>query len=215
MEYTYSLVRKNKMICGIYQIKQISTGKIYIGSSVNVYKRLLEHRRDLKNQTHDNRHLQRAWNLCGSKDFEFLLLEESNINNYRQLEQEYIDKLQCFNREIGFNMCQNVERGPLGLKRSEETKQRLSEALSGKNHPNWGKPANMIAHKKAMDKVRGKPKPNAGKRKIFKLLSPNGIVIEFDGIRRFCRQYNLSSGNITSLLKGRLKSAKGWSLPNL
>lgn len=50
------------MKSGVYQIYNPITNKRYIGSSIDVYRRIKEHRRNLKGNRHENQHLQNAWN---------------------------------------------------------------------------------------------------------------------------------------------------------
>lgn len=47
---------------GVYQIYNPINNKRYIGSSINVERRLKEHLRNLKKNTHCNVHLQSAYN---------------------------------------------------------------------------------------------------------------------------------------------------------
>jgi group I intron endonuclease len=60
---------------GIYQIKNKSNGKIYIGSARRFQKRFAEHVRQLNNGTHHNRHLQASWNKWGKDKFIFEIIE--------------------------------------------------------------------------------------------------------------------------------------------
>lgn len=61
---------------GIYAIKQRSTGVVYIGRSINITKRWVNHRSSLNRGKHHAPWLQRAWAKHGAADFEFSLLEE-------------------------------------------------------------------------------------------------------------------------------------------
>lgn len=47
---------------GVYQIYNPITNKRYIGSSINVERRLKEHLRNLKRNNHHNMYLQAAYN---------------------------------------------------------------------------------------------------------------------------------------------------------
>lgn len=49
-------------MAGVYQIYNKETNKRYIGSSINIERRLKEHKRNLKANRHSNQHLQNAWN---------------------------------------------------------------------------------------------------------------------------------------------------------
>ena len=50
---------------GIYQIRNLVNGKIYVGSSVNLETRKTPHYWELENNRHNNQHLQRAYNKYG------------------------------------------------------------------------------------------------------------------------------------------------------
>src|SRR5262245_46212173 len=60
---------------GIYQIRCIPTGKIYIGSAANLRARWDQHRRLLRRGKHANVYLQKAWDKHGEANFEFSVLE--------------------------------------------------------------------------------------------------------------------------------------------
>lgn len=58
-------------LAGVYAFKYATTGKMYIGSSANLWKRFNEH---LKNKS-SNIHLQRAFEKHGLEQFSFNILE--------------------------------------------------------------------------------------------------------------------------------------------
>jgi hypothetical protein len=45
----------------------------------------------------------------------------------------------------------------------------------------------------------------------FKVMSPEGVIIETQNIRKFCRDNRLDLGSFAGVLAGRRKSHKGWS----
>lgn len=118
----------NNMIGGIYQIKNIITGKYYIGSSVDIKKRWNQHLKTLRRGTHRNKHLQRAYDKYGENAFQFEVLETILFNDCLiELEQKYINKL-----KPEYNLAPTAGSS-LGVKRSEETKRKLSESHKGKH----------------------------------------------------------------------------------
>lgn len=127
------------MISGIYQILNINTGKIYIGSAVNISKRQSEHYNLLNRDKHPNRYLQNAWNKYGADSFVFELLEttEFDKDSIVEREQHYLDTLQPFGNH-GYNIC-TVAYSCLGIKRSVETKRKMSEVKLGEKNPMYGK----------------------------------------------------------------------------
>lgn len=75
---------------GVYQIYNPINNKRYIGSSINVERRLKEHLRNLKKNTHCNVHLQSAYNKY--KDvLQFQFLEECEPDECLIFEQYYLD----------------------------------------------------------------------------------------------------------------------------
>jgi group I intron endonuclease len=60
---------------GVYQIYNPINNKRYIGSSINVERRLKEHLRNLKKNTHCNIYLQSAYNKY-KEVLQFQFLEE-------------------------------------------------------------------------------------------------------------------------------------------
>ena len=80
----------------------------------------------LRNEQHDNIHLQRAWNLYGEDAFAFHVLEEVASDALLAKEQEYLDDY------LNQGRCYNIAivAGPAGPK-SEETRRSMSKAHMG------------------------------------------------------------------------------------
>lgn len=122
------------MNSGIYQIRNTVNDKIYIGSTNSFKERWNNHIKLLRKNRHDNDHLQNAWNLYGEENFKFEILEEfTNKSFLLKLEQYYIDNL-----EPDYNICKLCVNSQLGIKRSQETKNRLSYINKGESNPNYG-----------------------------------------------------------------------------
>lgn len=68
--------QKYRKLFGIYQIRNTVNGKVYIGQTKQPFcKRFLHHVWKLKKGTHDNQHLQRAFDLYSENAFVFEVLE--------------------------------------------------------------------------------------------------------------------------------------------
>lgn len=88
---------------GIYCIEHVESGRKYYGSSMNIKKRLTDHKRELKNKIHHNIQLQRAVDKYGINQFRFYLVEETQFYTRKELllhEQIYLDK-----NVNGYNMA--------------------------------------------------------------------------------------------------------------
>lgn len=116
-------------ICGVYKITNKVNGKIYIGSSKDIYKRWKHHVYRLNSGKHVNSYLQNAWNKYGEDSFIFDIQEVCDENHIREREQYYIDVYNCCNREIGYNIVPKVDMSEM----SAETKEKISKASMGKH----------------------------------------------------------------------------------
>ena len=125
------MTEKQKLI-GIYAIKQISTGVVYIGRSVNIDNRWRRHKSDLNCSRHHCLWLQRTWLKYGESDFEFTILEIiENKGDLRKKEAKWMNRyLNIFNG-IQLSDKQGV------LAHSKETKEKMSasQLKRFKNNP--------------------------------------------------------------------------------
>lgn len=91
------------MKSGIYSINNIFDGKIYYGSSVNIFRRLKRHKLLLQQSCHTNSHLQFAWNKYRENNFQFSIIENVDISQLLEREQFYLN--QCKNQpELHYNI---------------------------------------------------------------------------------------------------------------
>lgn len=114
---------------GVYQIRCLRDGKVYIGSAVDFRVRWGEHRFHLNRGSHHCRHLQSAWKKHGPEAFVFEILERIKIKDkveLLRLEQEYLDRVKPWKRGVGYNVRPKAE-SPLGMKHSPETRAKLRE----------------------------------------------------------------------------------------
>lgn len=116
---------------GIYKIVCVPTGKVYIGSAVNILHRCQTHRSALRSNTHPNQYLQRAWNKYGEQSFDFLVVELILSPFLVEREQYWIDRLRCSDTRRGFNLSPTAGSS-LGVKHSAESRQKWSDMRRGK-----------------------------------------------------------------------------------
>lgn len=140
----------------IYKITCTVNGKYYIGSTLNKTQRWARHRRELRRGKHVNKNMQASWTKYGEGSFVFEVLEVVEEPAHLFVaEQRYLDVCagtpECFNWSRYAGAPMRGVFGPAhfayGKKLPEEMKKRISAALSGEKHPNWGKktPAETMA----------------------------------------------------------------------
>lgn len=116
---------------GIYQIKNLSNGRIYIGSAAKFSARWSQHKKDLLSGKHGNKFLQNDFNKCGTDVFEFSVLEvvDGDKRARQKVEQRFIDQ-HFDNQVLCYNLKKqaNVSRKDIPSKNPEETKRLISEA---------------------------------------------------------------------------------------
>ena len=110
---------------GIYKITVKGKNKeyFYVGSSVNIYNRLHEHKSHLKRNVHRNPIMQNLYNKYGLEAFNCQILEECQKEILSQKEQSYID---LTNPHI--NITKEVIRNTPAL----ETSKKIADTLKNK-----------------------------------------------------------------------------------
>jgi len=169
---------------GIYCIINISNNKRYIGSSKNLYQRLLKHRSLLRGNKHDNRYLQNAWNKHKEDLFEFFIIEFCNEDILELREQFFINTL-----KPEYNITLIVERNIL----SKES--RLLQSATRKKRIASGE-----------IKLYGK--------EIFKYDLRGNFVRGYENIKKACEDTGIHQSTMCRFLNGTTKKAGEhlWSL---
>ena len=118
---------EHKDKCGIYLIRNLVNGKVYIGKSNNIYRRIKSHILGLKNKSskHENEHFINSWNKHGENSFEYIILEECEFDKLKEKELYYIIEYDSLNRTKGYNFRLDSESGMIPL---ESTRKKYSEA---------------------------------------------------------------------------------------
>jgi group I intron endonuclease len=114
----------------IYKITNKINSKFYIGSTINFDRRIKDHFRRLKNNNHHSIKLQNSYNKYGEENFIVEILEYvSDINNLISSEQKWMDSE---NPTLNVTLIAGLN-SHIGLKRSDETRLKISESLKGKS----------------------------------------------------------------------------------
>jgi group I intron endonuclease len=114
---------------GIYKIINKVTGKVYIGSAVDIDTRWYNHKRLLSNNKNKLPKLQNSVNKHGIDNFIFEIVEECTKGILIEREQYWIDYFDSY--ENGYN-SRPIASSNLGMVYSKEHKKKISDAHKGK-----------------------------------------------------------------------------------
>ena len=176
-------ITKELKVSGIYCIENITNHKTYIGSSKNIYQRLLKHFALLRHNKHQNAHLQNAWNKYGEDSFRWFILELCDSKELTEKEQYCID---LFGAE--YNITRIIERNILSREsriKQGETRRRLHQ--EGKLEWNFN-PVTLYVYD-----LDGK------------LLFSNPL-----GLKDTARRFGISPSSICRVTNGTYQQCKGY-----
>lgn len=164
----------------IYKITNIINNKVYIGQTNNWSKRKSAHLLALRSNKHQNKHMQRSFNIHKENNFSFEIIENNIICpiviDYK--ERLYIKQYNSTVDKYGYN---KESGGSLNKKISEEARKKMSIAATGRKCPsitkiklslarkgkkpnNYGIPRSESAKLKASKTMKGRPAHNKGKK---------------------------------------------------
>lgn len=161
-------------ITGIYLLRNLINGKIYIGKSVNIKNRMRQHSKPeiyCKNKT--NSLIVRAIKKYGFENFSIEILQifqgDSKKQEIIEAEIFWIEKLKSNDREIGYNLLLGGTDWT-GHYHSDETKQLLAEKAKERykeeDNPMFGK-KHTDESKKKISQTRKQNKVGAGENNPF------------------------------------------------
>ena len=117
---------------GVYRITSTVTNRVYIGSAIDVYKRLLPHKALLQSGKHANTHLQRSWAKHGPGAFVFEPLVECSVETRKEREQRFIDAYIEHDLPL-YNIRPSAEsREGFRYQMTEESRKKMNVSQTGK-----------------------------------------------------------------------------------
>jgi group I intron endonuclease len=119
--------KKHWAVAGIYGICNLVNGKWYVGSSLNIFKRLLAHRARLNAGEHPNPHLQSSFRHYGINAFTCEILQSIHDSKEKLLELEkiWINRLNALTS--GYNLRKDASSNA-GMVMSQGTRTKMSES---------------------------------------------------------------------------------------
>jgi group I intron endonuclease len=118
---------------GIYLIRCVPTGKVYVGSALRIKQRWVDHCKALIDGKHHSPLLQRAWRKYGEEAFEFIVIVYCHRGDLLWLEQGFMNQYKSYDPAHGFNINRTAG-SRLGMAHRSETKAKLRAANLGKTY---------------------------------------------------------------------------------
>lgn len=111
---------------GIYGIKNLVTGKMYIGKSVEMENRFKKHLNTLKNNKHHSEYLQNSYNKHGKEVFIFGIIEHCPVEDLDKQEKYWIDYYDSYNNGYNCTIPNGINCGHIW---TDENKLKLSAVM--------------------------------------------------------------------------------------
>lgn len=177
---------------GIYIVINNTNGKVYIGQSKTVERRLQEHKSALIHQRHFNKLLQESYNK--DNNFSFELLEECSLESLDEKEVFWIKKYNSTSMVYGYN----IENGGKGPGRITEA---IRAGKRGEKNPMFNKKLTKEHLDKLIISSRGKNNKLTPKEvEEIKILLTQGV-----NLTELSQKYNTHVATI-----GKIKSCVNW-----
>lgn len=241
--FDYVELDPKEQFSGIYAYYCTCNGKFYIGSTKSFLKekigkkynrgRKADHISSLRNNSHKNPILRRAFHKYGEHNFHWFKLEGGvKIEDLLVREDYYLAKYRPFDKNIGFNINDVATRGNTHMKPITATYKLVKltgEIIEGENITKFARENNL--HRECISQLlKGEREHYEGfvsfndihrleeikaklKRKnYYKLISPTGEIVEGHDRKEFCKKYNLKMRYLWDILGERVNSVFGWRL---
>jgi len=191
-------------ISGIYQIKNLINLHRYIGQSADIERRLFHtHLHELKNNKHSNPHLQNAFNKYSENNFAFESVFFCHKEDLTFYEQAEINK---YPFDTLYNISPTAE-SCLGVNHSIETKKKMSEGKTGKKMP----PRSEEYKQKISEAMKGKKRSEESKRKQSEALKGKNHKVKEETKRKISetkKGKKQSEEHKRNVVEGKKKAAK-------
>ena len=175
----------------VYRLENIVTKKNYIGmTSIKPYKRWCSGYTGKMKEAIDAYPLQ----LCWKKHIEF---QTPNKEQALELESELMKWYDSVDN--GYNISAYDSNH---YKHSEEHRKKISESMSGKNNPMFGKHFS--------EEHRKKIRENNPSKSVLQFSKSGKFIAEYPSVREAERQTGCYHGSICACCKGKRKSVGGY-----
>ena len=198
----------------VYKISNSIDERVYIGSTIYLNERWLEHKRKLLKDKHENIHLQRFVNKYGLDCLSFNIIEEVNNDIVLIREQYYLDNI--INK---FNIAVNSSAPMMGKHHTKESLEKIAIRSRGNNNPMFGKKRPQWIIDKLTTSSLGRAKSKEEKiKRMITLSNRTEVIIEKSNQKIICfslkhasKIIGVSQQAVSEALK-RKSITKGWSV---
>jgi len=210
------ILSDNQNKSGIYKWKNKINGKQYIGSSINLSKRLQFYYSNSSRKAllkRSQSHVCSALLKHGTCNFSLEILEYCEPEKCLEREDYYLKKL-----KPEYNISLNPSAPFSGRKHSDESKTIMSDANTGQNNPMFGKNHTEETKTIMSDAKKGEKNPNYDKprtegwpsQQIEVTDIKNNKTTTYDSISEAARTLNINQSTITNyILRNQQKPYKG------
>lgn len=232
--FKYLEIEPKETFCGIYAYYCTGNSKFYIGSTKNFIKTKFQrgrkeaHLKELKAKRHHSPTLRYAFNKYGIDNFFWFKLEECSEENLFSVENNYLQRYKPFQSDIGFNINDKAGGGtPEHLLPSYKFVNFDGKIFEGRNLTRFAREnscharflrelrdgkrifyKNFISYDNVCDLE--KIKLEASNVGYFKLISPEGVIIEGTDRESFCNKHNFKRQYLIDLITGKADTLHGW-----
>jgi group I intron endonuclease len=160
---------------GVYRIRNVVSGRAYVGSAVNVDRRWAMHRHLLNSGKHHSLLLQRSWQKHGASAFAFEFLEEvASAGDLIAREQHWIDECHSADPKTGFNISP-IAGSRLGTKHGPEAIAKMrAKSSKGKKRPPFAPEHRAAISASRMGHPCGKGVPKSAEHKQAQRIAMSG-----------------------------------------
>lgn len=245
--FDYLELDPKEQFSGVYAYYCTCNNKFYIGSTKNFLPinnekehlkgRKAEHLNSLRNSSHGNPILQRAFGKYGELNFYWFKLE-GGVERKDLIAREdfYLAKYRPFDKTIGFNINQKASGGNPNFKpivgcykfvkfsgeiiegenitkfaRENKLQRRFLSELIGRKR-DYYKGLILFENIHRLEDIMSAVKENEFNRTYYKLISPTGEIVEGYDREAFCKKYNMKLRHLSDVIADRCDSILGWRL---